>query len=139
MRRFLSVASVLLVLLGIGWLLFPESMLGRWAVATDDVGIFLARRYGAVLLGLGAILWYGRASGPSPARSAILGGAAFGAAAIAAVSLAGAVTVTVGKGVWLSFVIEAVLAPAFLYFLLTSPSEASAGPAGVGSGSGSGR
>jgi carboxyl-terminal processing protease len=125
MRTFFSVASMLLVLLGIGWLLFPETMLDRWAVGTDAVGIFVARRYGALLLGFAAMLWYGRSSGPSPARTAILGGAAFAAAAVAAVSFSGVITRTVGPGAWLTAVIEAVLAAGFLFFLLTSRVRAS--------------
>ena len=36
MSMFLSVVLVLMVLLGTGWLFFPETMLGWWGVETDQ-------------------------------------------------------------------------------------------------------
>ena len=39
MKTFLSVVSVLMVLLGGGWPFFPEAMLGSWSVQTDPIGV----------------------------------------------------------------------------------------------------
>ena len=39
-----------MVLLGTGWLFFPETMLGWWSVETDATGVYVARRYGGLLL-----------------------------------------------------------------------------------------
>jgi hypothetical protein len=69
MKTFLSVVSVLMIILGAGWLFFPEAMLGSWSVRTDPTGVYVSRRYGGLLFGYAAILWLGRASGPSSARA----------------------------------------------------------------------
>jgi len=118
MKVFLSVAAVLIALLGAAWLLIPEAMLGRWGVQTDQVGLFMGRRYGTVLLGYAVMLALGRASGPSIARTAILGGGAFVTGLVTLVSLWGVVTSTVGPGAWITVVVEALLAGGFLYFLV---------------------
>ncbi len=118
MKVFLSVAAVLIALLGAAWLLIPEAMLGRWGVHTDQVGLFMGRRYGTVLLGYAVMLALGRASGPSIARTAILGGGAFVTGLVTLVSLWGVVTSTVGPGAWITVVVEALLAGGFLYFLV---------------------
>ena len=123
MKVFLTVVSAAMVLLGAGWLVFPETMLGRWGVDTDAVGVFVARRYGAVLLGFAVIVWLGRAAGPSSARSAILGGGAFVAALVTVVSFVGVVTGAIGPGGWATVVIEALLTGGFLYFVLADRSQ----------------
>lgn len=123
MKVFLSVAAVLMVLLGGGWLLVPEAMLGRWGVKTDSVGVFLGRRYGTMLLGYATILWLARGAGPSSARSAILSGGALVAALVATVGVTGVVSGTIGPGGWPTVFVEAVLAGGFVYFLLAGRKE----------------
>lgn len=118
MKVFLSVAAVLIAFLGLAWLVVPETMLGRWGVHTDAVGLFAGRRYGAVLLGYAVMLGLGRSAGPSPARTAILGGGAFATGLITVVSLGGVFAGTLGPGAWATVAIEALLAGGFLYFLV---------------------
>ena len=130
MKPFLTLSSLLVAVLGCGWLLLPEAMLGRWGVQTDTVGLFLGRRYGAMLLGYAVILWLGRAVGPSSGRTAILAGGAFVTCFIALVSAGGVLAGTVGSGAWITAGVEALLACGFLYFLV-------AGRGGPGSEAGS--
>lgn len=118
MKAFLSVAAVLIVLLGAAWLLVPVAMFGRWGVQADPLGLFMGRRYGVVLLGYGVILALARGSGPSTARTAILGGGAFVTGLIALVSAGGVLTRTIGPGGWVTVAIEAALAVGFLYFFV---------------------
>lgn len=118
MKRFLSVAAVLIGLLGLVWLVFPGAMLGRWAVQTDAVGLLVARRYGTMLLGYAAILGMARSSSPSAARTAILVGAAFVTGLVAVVSLSGVLSGTVGRGAWMTVAVEALLSCAFIYSVL---------------------
>jgi len=124
MRVFLSIVSVLMVLLGSGWLFFPEAMLGLWSVQTDATGVYVARRYGALLLGYAAILWLCRAAGPSAARSAILGGGALVTGLVTLLSLWGVVMGTIGPAAWGAVVIEAVLTGGFLYYFLSGQTAA---------------
>ncbi|MCU0294005.1 MAG: hypothetical protein MUF10_18815 [Thermoanaerobaculaceae bacterium] len=118
MKAFLSVAAVLIVLLGGAWLVFPEAMLGRWGVQTDAVGLFMGRRYGTMLLGFAVILGLGRSSGPSSARTAILGGGALASGLVTLVGVGGILTGTVGPGAWITVAVEALLTGGFLCFLL---------------------
>jgi hypothetical protein len=118
MKAFLAAVAVLMVLLGTGWLFFPEAMLRQWGVRSDATGLYVGRRYGAILFGYAAILWLGRGAGPSPARAAILGGGALVSALIALVSLAGVVTATIGPGAWGAVVVEGLLAGGFTYYFL---------------------
>ena len=126
MRMFFSVVSLLMLLLGSGWLFLPETMLGFWSVQTDPVGVYVGRRYGGVLFGYAAILWLGRAAAASPARAAILGGGALVTTLVALLSLTGVLGGTIGPGAWGAVVIEAALAGGFGYFLLKERSAASA-------------
>ena len=127
MKTFLSVVAVLMILLGGGWLFFPEAMLGSWSVQTDPIGVYVARRYGSLLFGYAAILWLGRSSGPSPARAAILGGGAFVSALVALVSFEGVWTRTIGRSAWGAVVVEALLAAGFIYLFLAERRLARAG------------
>ena len=124
MKVFLSIVSILMVLLGSGWLFFPEAMLGSWSVQTDGVGVYVGRRYGGLLFGYAAILWLCRAAGPSAARAAILGGGAVVTTLVALLSLWGVVTGTIGPGAWAAVVIEAPLAGGFLYYFLAERTQA---------------
>jgi len=117
MKVFLSVAAVLIALLGGAWLFVPEAMLGRWGVQTDAVGVFVGRRYGTMLLGYAMILGLARSSGPSPARTAILAGGAFVTGLVTLVSVGGILTSTVGSGAWISVAVEGLLAAGFASFL----------------------
>jgi len=116
MRVFLSVAAGLTLLLGVAWLFFPQSMLSSWGVQPDPVPAYIGRRYGGLFFGYSAILWLARASGPSPARTAILAGSAVVTTVMAIVSLVGALTGVVGPAVWSAVVIEALLAAGFAYY-----------------------
>ena len=118
MKVFLSVAAMLIAVLGSAWLLSPEAMLGRWSVQTDPVGLFMGRRYGAMLLGYAVILGLSRASGPSSARTAILAGGAFVTGLLTLIGVGGVLGGTVGPGAWITVAVEALLTAGFLYFLV---------------------
>jgi hypothetical protein len=124
MKAFLSIVSILMVLLGSGWLFLPETMLGSWSVQTDGVGVYVGRRYGGLLFGYAAILWLCRAAGPSAGRAAILGGGAVVTTLVALLSLWGVVTGTIGPGAWGAVVVEALLAGGFLYYFLAERTQA---------------
>jgi hypothetical protein len=124
MKLFLTVVSILMVLLGAGWLFAPETMLGWWSVQSDATGVYMGRRYGGLLFGYAAILWLCRSAGPSAGRTAVLGGGAFVTALVALLSLWGVVSGTIGPGAWGAVVIEAALAGGFLHYLQAERTQA---------------
>lgn len=115
MKNLFGLTAGLTLILGIGWLFFPQTMLSWWSVQSDGVGLYMARRYGGLLFGYTTLLWLGRGSPPSPARTAILAGGAVVTSVMTLLSLLGVVTGVVGPGAWSAVAIEAVLAVAFLY------------------------
>ena len=127
MKVFLSVVAVLMVLLGSGWLFFPEAMLASWSVQSDPTGVYMGRRYGGLLFGYAAILWLARAAGASAARAAILGGGTVVTALVTLLSLLGVLTGTIGPGAWGAVVIEAVLTGGFLYYFIAERRQAPVG------------
>jgi hypothetical protein len=89
MKTLFTVTAGLTLLLSVGWTFFPQAMFAMWTVQTDDVGIYMARRYGALLFGYLIMLWLARSSPASPARSAILRGGAVVTSGMTLVSLYG--------------------------------------------------
>ncbi len=130
MKIFFSVAALLTFVLGVAWLFYPTSMLSSWGASPDGIGVYMARRYGALMFGYTAILWHSRAASASPARSAILAGGAIVTTMMAILTLMGLLTRAIGPAAWSTFVIEAVLAVAFIYYFVTAGGSASADPAG---------
>ena len=116
MKTLFSVAAGVTLLLGVGWLAFPQAMLSWWSVESDAVGVYVARRYGGLLFGYATILWLGRSSTSSPARTAILAGGAVVTGVMTILSLFGVMTGVVGPAAWGAVVIEAVLAAGFIYY-----------------------
>jgi hypothetical protein len=126
MKTFFSVVAVLMVLLGTGWLFFPQFMLASWAVASDATGIYVGRRYGGLLFGYAAILWLSRSAAPSAARRAILGGGAFVAGLLTLLSLMGVVGGGIGPGAWAAVVIEALITAGFVYYFVAERATSAA-------------
>jgi hypothetical protein len=75
----------------------------------------MARRYGGLLFGYLVILWLGRSTPPSPARSAILVGGAVVTSIMTLVSLYGVLSRVIGPGAWGAVGIEALLAAGFIH------------------------
>jgi len=124
MKALFGVAAVLTGLLGGLWLFFPQAMLTGWGSPRPDaITVYMARRYGALFFGYAAMLWLGRASAASSARTAILAGGAVVALLIGMVSLLGAMTGVVGPAVWGALLVEALLAAGFVYYYLTDRRE----------------
>jgi hypothetical protein len=120
MKTLFSTAAALTGLLGVAWLFFPTTMLAGWGVHGDELAVYMARRYGGLFFGYSVILWLGRASPASAARTAILAGGLVVTAAMAVVSVVGVVTGTVGPMAWSAVVVETLLAAGFGYFLVAA-------------------
>lgn len=120
MRALFVITAALLTLIGVSWLVVPETMFALWGAQGDAVAIYIGRRYAVLFFGYAAILWLSRNAPASPARDAILAGSAVVCAAMALVSLSGALTGTVGPAIWMAVLIETTLAAAFGYFYLAT-------------------
>ena len=100
MRTLFTIVTFLMLLLGVGWLFFPQAVLASWNVQPDDAVVYIGRRYGGLLFGYAVILWLSRACEPSTARSAILAGGAVATSLMTVISLVGVLSRVVGPAAW---------------------------------------
>ena len=59
-KALLTVAGVVGVLFGLGFLLVPSPILAQYGVQTDPTGMFVAQLFGAALLELGLVFFLAR-------------------------------------------------------------------------------
>ena len=59
-RTFLSIAAVIALIFGLGFIVFPVGLTSLYGVALDPIGIYVAQLFGAALLGLAIINWSAR-------------------------------------------------------------------------------
>ena len=107
------IASAICFALALIWMLFPQLLLWIWQIDGPEPALLVARRGGALFLGLGTMLLLARDAGPSPARSAIASGLALGCAALAALGVYELVAGHAGLGIVLAIIVEIALALAF--------------------------
>lgn len=120
MKLFFSIAAGFTFVLGVGWLFFPAILLAGFGVEAEALAIYIGRRSGVLFLGYAVILWLGRTSTASPARTAILAGGLVVSVVMAAVSLVGIFTGIVGPALWIAVVVESLLAAGFAYYYATA-------------------
>ena len=125
MKVAFSVGGAGVMLLGMGWLFFPEVMFLRWDVQPDPAGVMKGRRYGVVFIATGIMLWLCRKAPRSPALTAVLAGSTISTAALGVVTMAGLLGGTLGPAAWVSFGAEFVLAGFFGYYLSRALTESS--------------
>jgi phosphoglycerol transferase MdoB-like AlkP superfamily enzyme len=71
----LAVAAIGSLLFGLAYVLVPASLLSQYGITLDPSNQWVARYFGAALLGFAAILWLARKVASGPALRAILVGA----------------------------------------------------------------
>lgn len=83
LSTLLTIASVYMMLVGLGFILFPQAF-GRGAVPEDASSALIAylRLWGSPLLGIAVMDWMARKAKPSKTRNAIILGNTIGFAGI---------------------------------------------------------
>ena len=76
MRLFLTmtVTAIGSVLFGVAYLLFPEKILSLYNIVLEPSNQWIPRYFGATLLGIAAMCWYGRSVKSGIALGAIIKG-----------------------------------------------------------------
>jgi hypothetical protein len=95
------------------WLVFPQFLLWIWRVDSPEPALLVARRGGALFLGVGAMLFLARDAESSSARRAIATGLSISCATLAALGLYEFAAGYAGVGIFLAIVVELALATAF--------------------------
>jgi len=72
LRTALILNSIAALAVSIGLVLVPSNVISIFGGTADDVGLFLARHYGALGIGIGILTWLARNVSIQEARRAIL-------------------------------------------------------------------
>jgi hypothetical protein len=104
-------------LLGLGFIFAGRSMLKQWGIDATDAALVMCRRIGAVYLGLAVLFFLGRSAEPSALRSAVCAGLGLAIALLACLGLFELKSGRVNKGIFVSTVVETLLAAGFFSVL----------------------
>lgn len=110
-----TAAAVASSVLGLGFLLAGPFMLKQWELDVGPTGLLLARRIGAIYLGLAVMMIGGRSAPPSTLRSAVAYGAGTFLALLALLGIYEYLSKRVGTGIAVSIVVETALAVCFFW------------------------
>lgn len=101
----------------LGLLIFPEQLMVLYEAPPSPAAVYVARLFGALILGFITILWFSRNSTESEARRAILMGGLVGWGVGLIVALLGQLSGVVNNLGWLNVVIYFLFALDFFFFL----------------------
>jgi len=117
----LSVLFTLNAIVGLvfalGFLLLPEQLSSLYGITPNPATVYLARLFGALVLGFITILWFARNSGESETRRAIVIGGFVGWGVGLIAALVGQFTGAVNNLGWLNVVIYFLFALDYAFFL----------------------
>lgn len=107
--------SIVTLVLGVGYLLGGELLIGRWQIRISEGVVVMGRRIGAVYLGLSAMFFLARSAEASVPRTAMTVGTAIALSLLVVVGVSEFMAGHVGAGILASVAVEAVLAVCFLW------------------------
>jgi hypothetical protein len=113
--RSLAILSALVFFsLAFTWMLAPDLLLSNWGVELSSSAEVVGRRGAALYAGMGVMFFSARNAEPSPARSALLGGAIVTCLILAVLGVFELATGHVEVGILTAVFIEIALVLAFL-------------------------
>ena len=117
-QTLVTVSSVAMALLGLGWTLKGRLMLTRWRLVPNEVALLVGRRIGTVYLGLAVLLFALRRIAAPDAQAAVCAGAAGFTILLALVGLYEYFGKRVGPAMLVSVAVEALLAGGYVALLM---------------------
>jgi hypothetical protein len=103
--------------LGVGFMFAGRFMLKQWGLDATDASLVMCRRIGAVYLGIALLFFLGRSAGPSELRAAVCAGLGIAIALLACLGVFELVSRRVNRGIFVSVVVETLLAASFFWVL----------------------
>ena len=113
-----AIMSVLLFLLGVGYLFAGGTVVGRWDLPATDGVMLVARRIGAIYIGLSVLFFMAKGVPASAARTAMTAGAITVLSLLVILGVYEFVAGRVGVGIFVSAGIESLLASGFTVVLI---------------------
>jgi hypothetical protein len=116
-----AIASVLTALYAAAWLAAPELMLALWGTPQGGaMTVYMSRRYAVMFVGYSLLLWLARDLSAPPAPRVIAAGGTAVTAAMALLSIWGALSGVAGPLIWSVVAVEVVLAVCFARLWLSA-------------------
>jgi uncharacterized membrane protein YfcA len=116
LSTFLTIAALLALVFGIGFILAPSAMLAQYGVTTDAGGLLMSRFFGGALLQVGVLIYLARAVTDADAQRAIVLGSLVGSIVGLAVALEAQTSHVVNALGWSTVAIYLLLALGYGYF-----------------------
>ena len=113
LKTMFTISFVFFLLLGLGFVLFPEFALTQSGVDPDNNIILVTRELGAVTLGFAVISWMARSAGPSKARDGIVAAIVLTSVVLGIVDALAIVSGVSSSTNWVFVAISALLAIGF--------------------------
>ena len=113
-KNIAVLTAIIAFVLGIGYLFFGSLIIGRWQIEPTNSVLLLGRRMGSLYLGLSIIFFLLRSLAMSIARTALIIGAAVTLSLLALLGLYEYSVGSLGSGIFVSVVIEAILAIGYI-------------------------
>ncbi len=123
-QTMMVIKAAVALVFGVPILLVPTIMYPLFGVSLAPGGAFPARQYGAAMVGIAMICWFGRYVPERPMRWAIALGLCVYDAIGFIISLVGVMTGEMNSLGWAVVVLYLLLALGFGYFLVKSPERA---------------
>ncbi len=123
-QTMMVIKAVVTLVLGVPIVLVPAFIYSIFGVTLDSGGAFAAREYGAAMLGILMICWFGRYVAESPIRWALALGLCVYDAIGFVISLVAVVTGVLNLLGWSIVLLYLLLALGFGYFLVRRPQPA---------------
>jgi len=120
-KRLFSLSAFFALLLGLAWMLFPESLLSSWGISSNPALVYLSRRYSVQFLGSALVLWFARNDSQTQTGHAVVAGNFITSMLMAGMSLYGVLSSTINSLGWMAFGLEILLTSGFGYFLFIVP------------------
>jgi hypothetical protein len=123
-RTLLALDAVISILLALGFLLRPETILKFFGYSTGKTEALLAQVVGAALVGFSALAWFGRdEADPHGTQGTMIALISFSAIGFVVVLLGVMAQVTRAGSAWLLAALFLLPAAGYAYFPFAGPSE----------------
>jgi hypothetical protein len=118
-RTLAVITAFVSLVLGVGYLFVGALVVGRWQIEPTDSVLLLGRRMGALYLGLSVIFYLARSAPLSVVRTALCAGVAVTCSLLAILGVYEFSAGRAGSGIFVSVLVEALLALGYIWMLFT--------------------
>lgn len=119
-RTMMIIKATVCLVFGVSIMLVPVFLYGIFGASLGEGGVFAAREYGAAMLGIMVLTWFGRDAPESALRRVVAAALCIYDALGLVVTLIALFTGAIGALGWLVALLYLFLAVGFGYFWLTS-------------------